>query len=331
MSAAISSRPWAGWATGNGFTLGLSALVIYDSFIHSGGILDFLRARFSERPPARGGNKERWISQNIEVRHAWLSSHHRPAVRSSRYRTRDLRREIGRGNWDLSLLPINANGTLVDAGGERDAEPLEFLAAALAAADEGGAEEEIPFLEELAGGEFSTGGEALARAFEADDDEGEEPAFFAADSMGDAFGEQGDDASPPALASQILSHDAIMLATEHVSGVNDAATARQNTADTAAGRRAQRSAYGNAPGGSVALQERLLRGLLALDEEFTFSVSEIAGGSHSRNSRHCAGVAADFNILNGRGVGTRPAGARIQGALPCSRGDGSARPWRSQS
>jgi hypothetical protein len=47
----------------------------------------------------------------------------------------------------------------------------------------------------------------------------------------------------------------------------------------------------------------MLSGLLRLAQTYSFSVSEIAGGEHSPNSRHYAGVAADVNIINGRGVG----------------------------
>jgi chitosanase len=105
--------PAMAWADANGFTLPLSALVIYDSFIHSGGILKFLRRRFPEVPPANGGDERAWITAYVRTRHAWLSDHPNPPVRSSRYRTRDLFREIGAGNWDLAALPFLANGTQV--------------------------------------------------------------------------------------------------------------------------------------------------------------------------------------------------------------------------
>lgn len=39
-------QPALDWADAHGFTLALSILVIYNSFIHSGGILKFLRSRF---------------------------------------------------------------------------------------------------------------------------------------------------------------------------------------------------------------------------------------------------------------------------------------------
>ncbi|WP_208827111.1 chitosanase [Bradyrhizobium neotropicale] len=108
-------QPALSWAQLHGFSRALSVLVIYDSFIHSGGILGLLRSRFPEAVPARGGNEQTWISQYVSVRNDWLRNHPRPAVRASAYRTRDLLREIGRNNWDLSMLPISANGVQVDA------------------------------------------------------------------------------------------------------------------------------------------------------------------------------------------------------------------------
>jgi hypothetical protein len=110
--------------------------------------------------------------------------------------------------------------------------------------------------------------------------------------------EFGDDLSAPILAQRILNNNNITLATAHASGVNDNATAEQNILDTSAGLEAARSDYGNAPGGTVGLDSEMLRGLLDLAEVFQFSVSELAGGSHSRTSRHYAGVAADINIIN---------------------------------
>ena len=77
---------------------------------------------------------------------------------------------------------------------------------------------------------------------------------------------------------------------------------RQNIVDTAAGGRARRSSYGTAPGGTIALDLRLLKSLVTLANEFSFSISELVGGSHNANSRHYAGVAADINAINGRHV-----------------------------
>ncbi|NUU37744.1 chitosanase [Pseudomonas sp. C2B4] len=99
------------WADDNGFTTALSALVIYDSFIHSGQILWLLRQRFDESPPAMGGDEKIWISEYVSVRNKWLSQHHRPAVRKSVYRTKALLAQIAKDNWDLGIVPIEMNGT----------------------------------------------------------------------------------------------------------------------------------------------------------------------------------------------------------------------------
>lgn len=107
-------QPATKWASINGFKLALSMLIIYDSFIHSGGILSFLRSRFAELTPAKGGDEKQWIASYVEARHKWLTTHGNPDVRPSAYRTRDLLREIKRGNWDLSMMPLVANGTPVD-------------------------------------------------------------------------------------------------------------------------------------------------------------------------------------------------------------------------
>jgi chitosanase len=98
------------WADDNEFKLPLSMLVIYDSFIHSGSILWVIRQRFSENPPGSGGDEKAWTTAYVRERNTWLKSHPRPAVQASSYRTATLNKEISKGNWDLSQLPINANG-----------------------------------------------------------------------------------------------------------------------------------------------------------------------------------------------------------------------------
>lgn len=110
-------QPAVKWATDNGFTLPLSMLVIYDSFIHSGGVPDWLRSRFAEMPPKKGGDEKAWIRSYVDVRHKWLANHSRPDLRLTIYRTRDLMREINRNNWDFKYLPIMANGAPVTDDG----------------------------------------------------------------------------------------------------------------------------------------------------------------------------------------------------------------------
>ncbi|PPK73942.1 chitosanase [Methylobacter tundripaludum] len=103
-------QPAMNWADDNGFTLALSALVIYDSFIHSGSILPFLRKRFAAVPPNKGGDEKTWISQYVDARHQWLATASNPELHPTVYRTQCFKDEIARNNWDLSKLPINANG-----------------------------------------------------------------------------------------------------------------------------------------------------------------------------------------------------------------------------
>jgi chitosanase len=277
-------QPAMKWANDNGFTLALSALVIYDSFIHSGSIRSELRAQFAEVPPAQGGDEKVWIRSYVDVRHQWLLHHPRPAVRTSAYRTRDLAREIARGNWDLSMLPIMANGVPVDAG------------AGIAAGRMVGS---TPYPED--GYVYS---DALAaEAGPIDEDYG---AIWSDDTFAANMQAPGVSAAITAdaasLATTILNSPRIKLATVHSSGIADQANARQNIADTAAGGRARRSNYGTAPGGTVMLSQKMLAGMVALAEQYSFSVSEICGGSHNSTSRHYAGVGLDINAVNGRGI-----------------------------
>lgn len=105
------------------------------------------------------------------------------------------------------------------------------------------------------------------------------------------------------LAKKILANPSrFKLANYHISGVKDSATALRNMRDTAAGRSARRSRYGKAPGGSCSLKNNMLRGMIALSKEYRVSISEIAGGSHSRKSRHYQGVSYDVTHINGRKV-----------------------------
>lgn len=103
-------EPALAWARQRGFVLPLSALVIYDSFIHSGGIFLFLRRRFAARPPAQGGAERDWTHCYLVARHEWLQGHRNRLVRNSAYRTRDMLREIARDNWHLAEAPVEANG-----------------------------------------------------------------------------------------------------------------------------------------------------------------------------------------------------------------------------
>ena len=106
-------QPAMKWMDINGMILPLSALVIYDSHVHSGSILLFLRQRFPASVPAKGGDEKTWIQQYVNARHDWLANHSDAILRKTVYRMQCFKAELARNNWDLSQLPIMANGVPV--------------------------------------------------------------------------------------------------------------------------------------------------------------------------------------------------------------------------
>jgi chitosanase len=94
----------------NGFMLPLSMLVIYDSFIHSGGMLQFLRDRFEEVPPKKGGDEKAWIKAYVNTRHKWLESKGGILAKTV-YRMECFSLQMVVGNWMLTQ-PISANGIM---------------------------------------------------------------------------------------------------------------------------------------------------------------------------------------------------------------------------
>jgi hypothetical protein len=102
------------------------------------------------------------------------------------------------------------------------------------------------------------------------------------------------------LAKLILQNKNISLLTYQPSGKVDGASAYDNIIDTANGKPAKRSGYGNAPGGTVSLSPTILKGILILANKYKFRVTSIAGASHSANSKHYLGTAFDIDLLNGQ-------------------------------
>lgn len=105
--------PAQAWFERNRFSLPLSMLVTYDSYVHSGSIPMFLRNGFIESPPAGGGDEKRWVGSYVEARHQWLKYHEKPLLRRTVYRTQTFLNEIAKGNWALDILPVIANGVEV--------------------------------------------------------------------------------------------------------------------------------------------------------------------------------------------------------------------------
>ncbi|MFB9902659.1 carboxypeptidase [Allokutzneria oryzae] len=106
-------------------------------------------------------------------------------------------------------------------------------------------------------------------------------------------------------AKKIKASSGISLLNSHVSGRKHAAsTARSNINDTAAGNKASTSPWSDVGVKKVALDGRMLAGMLKLntDAKYKFRVTTIAGGDHSSTSRHYAGLAFDVDQINGRAV-----------------------------
>jgi chitosanase len=106
-------QPAMEWAEKNEFILPLSKLVIYDSFIHSGKILDFLREKFEEVPPQKGGNEQKWITEYLFARYRWLKGHRNPILRITSGRVWQLMLLVKAENW-LLTQSFKANGNTID-------------------------------------------------------------------------------------------------------------------------------------------------------------------------------------------------------------------------
>lgn len=102
------------WANLNGFTLPLSNLVIYDSFIHSGRMRsDIMAINKVIKKPIDGGNEKEWIRQYVENRQMWL--HDRSELlRKTTYRTKLMMSLIDNNNWYLDKpIIINSKNVII--------------------------------------------------------------------------------------------------------------------------------------------------------------------------------------------------------------------------
>jgi hypothetical protein len=88
----------------------------------------------------------------------------------------------------------------------------------------------------------------------------------------------------------------------YASGVSDGATAVKNFNASKAGKRAKRSSYGTAPGGSVCMKAATMKGLYGVAKKHKIVVTEMAGASHSSTSLHYQGAAFDIGNVGGTPV-----------------------------
>ena len=101
------------WASKHGFGLPLSYLVIADSFLHSGSMLDFLMNRFAEKKPSDGGDEKSWIKDYTATRKDWLANHSKQVLRNTVYRCNCYLVQIDKSNWNLEQTPLVMHGTEV--------------------------------------------------------------------------------------------------------------------------------------------------------------------------------------------------------------------------
>ncbi|WAR29255.1 hypothetical protein MAR_002823 [Mya arenaria] len=101
---------------------------------------------------------------------------------------------------------------------------------------------------------------------------------------------------------QLANSGAIGIAKNHVSGMHDTAYAYNNIQDTCNGHAAARSHYQDAgcacraPGGTVCLNDGLLKYIIAMHDHFGYiHINELAGGCHSCHSQHYQGTAVDLH------------------------------------
>jgi chitosanase len=102
-------QPACDFFEANQFTLPLSLLVIYDSYIHSGSIRKDIRDKFPEVPPKFGGREKVWIRQYVDARHNWLANHSKPELHNTVYRTNLFKRLLADDNWQLTK-PFTTQG-----------------------------------------------------------------------------------------------------------------------------------------------------------------------------------------------------------------------------
>jgi chitosanase len=102
------------WASKYGFALPLSYLVIADSFLHSGSMLDFLMNRFPEKKPSAGGDSKKWIAAYTNARKDWLANHSNRILRNTVYRCNCFLAQIDKNNWNLEETPVVMHGTPVN-------------------------------------------------------------------------------------------------------------------------------------------------------------------------------------------------------------------------
>jgi chitosanase len=99
-------QPALTFAEENGFTLPLSILVIYDSYIHSNKVPQTVRNMFSEATPKAGGDEKTWVKSYVEARRKWLQRLPDP-VPVTVYRMDCFKAQMEADNWLLNKVVLS--------------------------------------------------------------------------------------------------------------------------------------------------------------------------------------------------------------------------------
>jgi hypothetical protein len=106
--------PALGLAASLGLKEALSALVFYDTAVHSGpGGIATIRQLFPEVPPSKGGCEHSYIRAYVDARREWLASRANALVRGTVYRMDALRALMQTGNWALTT-PLVVRGVRIE-------------------------------------------------------------------------------------------------------------------------------------------------------------------------------------------------------------------------
>lgn len=93
-------KPAETWAKRVGFKTQLALLVVYDSYIHSGGMPTYLLNRVK----ISTSNEKEFIKEYVNVRHAWLANHSKKILNNCIYRTETFKHLIANDDWELTKV-----------------------------------------------------------------------------------------------------------------------------------------------------------------------------------------------------------------------------------
>ncbi|NBX23856.1 MAG: hypothetical protein EBR52_07065 [Microbacteriaceae bacterium] len=91
----------------------LTALIIYDTCIHSGpGGVAMIRNMFAAKSPANGGDEKEWARSYVNARRNWLATHKLTVLHATVYRMDTMKQLMDAGSWSLAT-PLTVRGVKI--------------------------------------------------------------------------------------------------------------------------------------------------------------------------------------------------------------------------